>query len=68
MNSDIVPAIFRLVLQFFNDPTATSQNEEQLEDYWLNADEWIKCWVGCAAVVVQCGKRVSSAHFTYIVS
>ncbi|THH08246.1 hypothetical protein EW145_g2829 [Phellinidium pouzarii] len=57
MNTDIVPAILRLVLQYFNDPTASLTNEERLAEYWNNADEWVDCWVGCAAIVVRNGKR-----------
>lgn len=68
MNNDILPAIFRLVLQYFNDPTATTQNEEVLADYWLNADQWIKCWVGCAAVVVRTGKRVCYIYLAWFLS
>ncbi|KAI5121875.1 hypothetical protein M0805_001083 [Coniferiporia weirii] len=57
MNVDIVPAILRLVLQYFNDPTASLSHEERQEEYWKNADDWIDCWVGCAAIVVRNGKR-----------
>ncbi|KAL5531552.1 hypothetical protein ACEPAG_4429 [Sanghuangporus baumii] len=57
MNSDIIPHIFRLLLQYFNDPTARPSEESKLEEYWNSADDWIDCWVGCAAVVVRNGIR-----------
>ena len=60
MNSDIVPHIFRLLLQYFNDPTSSNTDDSKLEDYWSNADDWIDCWVGCAAIVVRHETRVSA--------
>ncbi|KAL5513076.1 hypothetical protein ACEPAH_3474 [Sanghuangporus vaninii] len=57
MNSDVIPHIFRLLLQYFNDPTARPSEESRLEEFWNSADDWIDCWVGCAAVVVRNGIR-----------
>ncbi|EJD07436.1 uncharacterized protein FOMMEDRAFT_164408 [Fomitiporia mediterranea MF3/22] len=53
VNADVIPHIFRLLLQYFNDPTAYPSDEGKLEDFWANADDWIDCWVGCAAIVVR---------------
>jgi len=54
IDGHITPAIFRLVCKHFNDPSDTLSFEEYCQD----ADKWIDCWVGCAHVLVQLGKRV----------
>jgi hypothetical protein len=54
IDSHITPAIFRLVCKHFND----SSDAVSFEEYCQDADKWIDCWVGCANVLVQVGKRV----------
>ena len=56
---DIVETIYRLVLRHFNDPSDPS-DPESLERYNDETDEWVECWVGCANVLVQNGRRVST--------
>lgn len=51
----ISPAIYRLVCKHFSDPAYQKPGELHFND----ADNWIDCWVGCASVVVQNGKKVS---------
>jgi len=53
IDNHITPAIFRLVCKHFNDPSNTISFEEYCQD----ADKWIDCWVGCANIPVQLGKR-----------
>lgn len=50
----ISPAIYRLVCKHFSDPAYQKPGELHFND----ADNWIDCWVGCASVVVQNGKKV----------
>ena len=47
-------AIYRLVYKHFNDPVYRESRELSFHD----ADKWVDCWVGCASVVVQNGKKV----------
>ncbi|KAL1950542.1 hypothetical protein VTO73DRAFT_5666 [Trametes versicolor] len=49
----ISPAIYRLVCKHFSDPAYQKPGELHFND----ADNWIDCWVGCASVVVQNGKK-----------
>ncbi|KAH8116315.1 Mus7/MMS22 family-domain-containing protein [Phellopilus nigrolimitatus] len=67
MNADIVPAILRLVLQFFNDPMASSTNEARIGEYWSNADDWIDCWVRCAAIVYSAINIWEDREYTFLV-
>jgi hypothetical protein len=60
IDSHITPAIFRLVCKHFNDPS----DAVSFEEYCQDADKWIDCWVGCANVLVQLGKRVCCAITT----
>ncbi|KAI0655367.1 Mus7/MMS22 family-domain-containing protein [Cubamyces menziesii] len=53
IDKHISPAIYRLVCKHFNDPVYKQTGELSFED----ADRWIDCWVGCASVVVQNGKK-----------
>ncbi|KAI0769083.1 Mus7/MMS22 family-domain-containing protein [Trametes elegans] len=53
IDKHILPAIYRLVCKHFNDPVYQQSGEISFDD----ADKWIDCWVGCASVVVQNGKK-----------
>ena len=56
---DIVETIYRLVMRHFNDPSDPG-DPDSLDRYNDETDEWVECWVGCASVLVQNGKRVST--------
>ncbi|CCL98524.1 uncharacterized protein FIBRA_00523 [Fibroporia radiculosa] len=60
IDSQISPAIYRLVCKYFNDLT----DQGSLEPYSQEADKWVDCWVGCANVVVQNGRRDWSLYLT----
>lgn len=62
MDVHISPAIYRLVIQHFSDPSVNCPVQDRIEDYCYDADKWVDCWVGCAAVIVQNGRRVSAAE------
>ena len=47
------------MMRHFNDPS-DSVGAESLDRYNDETDEWVDCWVGCASVLVQNGKRVST--------
>ncbi|EPQ56427.1 hypothetical protein GLOTRDRAFT_138160 [Gloeophyllum trabeum ATCC 11539] len=53
MDQHISPAIYRLVCKNINDSSAEFPSEE----HWADIDKWINCWVGCANVIVQNGRR-----------
>ncbi|OBZ69025.1 hypothetical protein A0H81_11232 [Grifola frondosa] len=53
VNTDILPAVYRLVCKRFID---LPSHELERQSYH-EADKWIDCWVGCASVVVQNGRR-----------
>ena len=55
IDKHISPAIYRLLCKYFNDPVYQESGELSFQD----ADEWVDCWVGCASVMVQNGKKVS---------
>ncbi|KAH9851730.1 Mus7/MMS22 family-domain-containing protein [Lenzites betulinus] len=57
----ILSAIYRLVCKHFSDPTYQDPGELHFAD----ADNWIDCWVGCANVVVQNGKRDWNFYFSF---
>ena len=59
MNRDVLPNIYRMLLQSIGSPSASSTNIDELERFWEEIDTWIDCWVGCAAIVVKNGLRVS---------
>ncbi|KAH9936512.1 uncharacterized protein B0H18DRAFT_1164925 [Fomitopsis serialis] len=50
---DIAETIYRLVMRHFSGPNES----ESLEQYSDETDRWVDCWVGCASVLVQNGKR-----------
>ncbi|KAI0079439.1 hypothetical protein K474DRAFT_1639613 [Panus rudis PR-1116 ss-1] len=58
----ISPAIYRLVCKHvhFSDRENAQKTLEQVDD----ADRWIDCWVGCASVLVQNGRRDWSLYFS----
>ena len=56
IDKHISPAIYRLVCKHFNDPIYRESRELSFHD----ADKWVDCWVGCASVMVQNGKKVRS--------
>ncbi|KDQ61632.1 hypothetical protein JAAARDRAFT_31105 [Jaapia argillacea MUCL 33604] len=56
----ISPAIYRLVCKHVVSPSQVDAGEDQ----WNSADEWIDCWVGCASIIVQNGKRDWSMYLT----
>lgn len=58
MDTDITPAIYRLIIQHFNDPSISRLTGNRVEDFFRDADKWVDCWVGCAAVIVQNSRRV----------
>ncbi|TFY61854.1 hypothetical protein EVJ58_g4250 [Rhodofomes roseus] len=57
---DIVETIYRLVMRHFSGPN----DSETLEQYSDETDRWVDCWVGCASVLVQNGKRDWSWYLT----
>ncbi|PIL22731.1 hypothetical protein GSI_15424 [Ganoderma sinense ZZ0214-1] len=57
----ISPAIYRLVCKHFNDPVYRESRELSFHD----ADKWVDCWVGCASVMVQNGKKDWAFYFQY---
>ncbi|KAI0819256.1 Mus7/MMS22 family-domain-containing protein [Trametes gibbosa] len=57
----ISPAIYRLVCKHFSDPTYQKPGEL----HYADADNWINCWVGCANVVVQNGKKDWNFYFSF---
>ena len=59
MNADIIQNIFRLLLQVLHESREPRPGDATLESFWSNADEWVDCWVSCAAIVVYNGLRVS---------
>ncbi|KAI9066820.1 hypothetical protein FKP32DRAFT_1673568 [Trametes sanguinea] len=61
IDKHISPAIFRLVCKHFNDPVYQQSGELSFDD----ADRWIDCWVGCASVVVQNGKKDWNFYFSF---
>ena len=61
MDEHIIPAIYRMVVKHFNDPSVNNISKHHLEDHVQDAEKWIDCWAGCAAVIVQNGRKV----FTY---
>ncbi|KLO13255.1 hypothetical protein SCHPADRAFT_852723 [Schizopora paradoxa] len=62
MDSDITQAIYRLVIQHFQDPSNSRITENTVDEFYRNTDRWVDCWVGCAAVVVQNERRVWSYY------
>ncbi|KAI0916960.1 hypothetical protein AcW2_007217 [Taiwanofungus camphoratus] len=60
IDAHISPAIYRLVCKHFNDIKDQGTIEQSSQD----ADRWIDCWVGCASIVVQNGKRDWSLYLT----
>ncbi|CDO69890.1 hypothetical protein BN946_scf184884.g49 [Trametes cinnabarina] len=61
IDKHISPAIYRLVCKHFNDPVYQRSGELRFDD----ADRWIDCWVGCANVVVQNGKKDWNFYFSF---
>ncbi|CAL1712168.1 unnamed protein product [Somion occarium] len=55
----ISPAIYRLVCTHFNEQENLKTSRADSND----TDSWIDCWVGCASVLVQTGKRDWSLYF-----
>lgn len=47
--------VFMLTQKKFTSPDETSVN---LDDYTNDANAWIECWLGCAAVIVRNGLEV----------
>ena len=64
MNTDIIQNIFRLLLQYLHESREARPEDASLERFWFNANEWIDCWVSCAAIVVHNGLRVSDLLLT----
>ncbi|KAH9949775.1 Mus7/MMS22 family-domain-containing protein, partial [Amylocystis lapponica] len=60
IDTNITPAIYRLVCKHFHDTGV----EGTLEQFSNDADRWIDCWAGCASVVVQNGRRDWSLYMT----
>lgn len=58
MDEDIIPAIYRMVVKHFNDPSVNNIPKHLLEDHVQDAEKWVDCWAGCAAIIVQNGKKV----------
>lgn len=68
MDEDISPAIYRFVIKHFSDESISSPPKVCIEDYCRDADRWVECWVGCAAVIVHNKRRASislSTSFVY---
>ncbi|KAI0357556.1 hypothetical protein OH77DRAFT_1510566 [Trametes cingulata] len=61
IDAHILPAVYRLVCKHFNDPAYQRAGELVFDD----ADKWIDCWVGCASVIVQNGKKNWDFFFSY---
>ncbi|TBU23731.1 Mus7/MMS22 family-domain-containing protein [Dichomitus squalens] len=61
IDKHISPAIYRLLCKYFNDPVYQESGELSFKD----ADEWVDCWVGCASVMVQNGKKDWNFYFQY---
>ncbi|PCH39845.1 hypothetical protein WOLCODRAFT_142800 [Wolfiporia cocos MD-104 SS10] len=60
IDAHVSPAIYRLICQYFNE----SADQGSLQQYSQDADKWVDCWVGCASVIVQNGKRDWSLYLT----
>ena len=59
IDTHISPAIYRMVCKHFNE-TSTRVSPFASDD----TDAWIDCWVGCAGVLVQNGRRVSTSSLS----
>ncbi|KZT67297.1 hypothetical protein DAEQUDRAFT_694424 [Daedalea quercina L-15889] len=57
---DIAETIYRLVMRHFSGPNESGT----LDQYSDETDKWVDCWVGCASVLVQNGKRDWSWYLT----
>lgn len=63
MDSCILPLVLRLMMQQVHDSTTSAEN--RLEDYWLDIDKWVDCWVRCASIVVANEKRVGREMYLF---
>ncbi|KAI0373643.1 hypothetical protein BV20DRAFT_1111197 [Pilatotrama ljubarskyi] len=61
IDAHILPAVYRLVCKHFSDPAYQRPGDLAFDD----ADKWIDCWVGCANVIVQNGKKNWDFFFSY---
>ena len=63
----VIPPIYELAKEHFE--LSSIVINERSEEFHNDADDWVDCWVGCAAVVAQNGIGVrlgpSGVSFAY---